>query len=637
MGFLNPVFLIAGVAVLVPVVLHLFLRQESKTLTFPAILYLLRTERDHARRIRTQQLLLLLLRATIVVLLVLLGARVHLAGAGGSHDPTALALVLDNSLSTTIIEDGRRRLDTLKAVATRSVAGAGHDDVIWVVRAGAPWEPAIPGGLAQAVAAIDDTEPGHSRGDLNRAVERARALVGQSALPNREVHVFTDLQASAFSGAPAGKGDIPVVVFGAPAGEHTNRGIARISFGDGLPPLAGRLTEAAVSIAGGEPGDTVGVRLHVNGRVRAAARAPAGATVRLPAGPFPPGRVEGFAEIDPDPLTADDRRYFAFTVRDPTPVALLGPAPFFLAEALAVLEESGRISPGDVARAATLVSMGGEGLERRGVTRSAFVVPLADPALLPALNRRLAAAGIPYRYDAGTTEGARVTSSELPFDLGDLDIRRHFPIVATDPVAPSVPTGTLAALSTGDPWILASGTATGPYVLLASPLDEESTSLPVSAAMIPLLEWAIEHGSGAGAGPKSVIAGLHFRPPATATAVRTPDGRRHPVDGDQPFPATATAGFHRVFAGDSLLATIPVNPPILETDLKPAAPSAVRRAIPGVTAIVDDASSWSRHIFRAGRGPEPWRPLAALLLALLMVETVVAASRALRTPRVNSG
>ena len=627
MGFLNPLFLLVGAVVLVPIFLHLFYRQESRTFTFPAIRYLLRTERDHARQIRTQQLLLLLLRAAIVILLVLLGARIHFPGAGGSHDLTALALVLDNSLSTTIIEDGKRRFDTLKAVARLSVAGASHDDLIWVVRAGTPWEPAIPGGLARALAAIDATEPGHAHGDLTRAVERARALVGQSALPNREVHVFTDLQASAFTEPPAGEGEIPVVVFAAPAAERRNRGIAAVSFGGGLPPLSGRRTEAAVSIAGGEPGDTVGVRLYIGGRVRAAATAPAGTTVRLPTGPFPPGRVEGYAEIDPDPLTADDRRYFSFTVREPTPVALLGPAPFFVTEALAVLEESHRIALEGAPRAATLISMGGEGLDRRGLTQSAFVIPLADPARLPALNRRLAEAGIPYRYDPGTVQGARITSSELTFELSGLDVRRYFPIVATDPASASA----LATLSSGHPWLVAATAPTGPYVLLASPLDEESTSLPVSAAMIPLLEWAIEHGSGTGAGPRSVTAGLNFRPAPTATAVQTPDGSQHPVDGDQPFLATATAGLYRVLAGDSLLRTIPVNPPAPETDLEPATRSEVRRAISGVAAIVDDASSWSRHIFRAGRGPEPWRPLAVLLLAFLMVETVVAASRALRS------
>ena len=650
MGFLNPLFLLAGAAVLIPIILHLFYRQESKIFTFPAIRYLLRTERDHARQIRTQQLLLLLLRVAIVVLVVILGARIHFPGPGGSHDPTALALVIDNSMSTTIIEDGRRRLDTLKAVARQSVDGANHDDVIWVVRAGTPWEPAIPGGAAQAREAIDAIRPAHGRGDLGRAVARARALVGQSDLPNREVHVFTDLQATAFSEPPASGEDIPVVVFGAAASNTVNRGIGNISFGGGLPPLAGRRTEAAISVVGAGPGDTVGVRLYIDGQVRAAASAPVGATVRLPAGPFPPGQVEGYAEIDPDPLTADDRRYFSFAVREPTPVAVLGTAPIFVAEALAVLEESDRITLGDPGRASTLVSIGGEGLQRRGLTQSAFVAPHPDPAQLPALNRRLAEAGIPYRYEMDTGGGARVSSSDLAMDLSDLEIRRFFrlvPAAALQPdalqgggsatgnaeeAAPASPVaGSVVMLSSGDPWLITATSPAGPYTLLASPLDEESTSLPVSAAMIPLLEWAIERWSGGGDGSGSTTAGSDFRPPAATTTVRTPDGEEYAVDGDQPFLATTVSGFYQPLARDSALTAVPVNPPAAETDLTPASPREVRRAIPGTTAIVDDAAAWSRSIFRSGRGPEPWRALAAVLLILVIIETVVAAARGLRS------
>ena len=245
-----------------------------------------------------------------------------------------------------------------------------------------------------------------------------------------------------------------MIVFGAPPSDPRNRGIGSISFGGGLPPLAGRRTEAAVSVLGDDATDTVGVRLYIDGQVRAAATAPAGATVRLPAGPFPPGRVEGYAEIDPDPLTGDDRRYFAFTVRDPTPVTVLGAAPFFLTEALAVLEESDRIALGGPGRAVTLVSIGGEGIERRGVTQSAFIAPHPDPTQLPALNRRLAEAGIPFRYDSEVTGGARVAVNNLAIDVSELQIRRFFRLVSTG--APGLGgTEPAVTLSSGDPWLTA--------------------------------------------------------------------------------------------------------------------------------------------------------------------------------------
>lgn len=649
MGFLNPAFLLAGLAVAVPVFLHLFYRRESKTFAFPAIRYLLRTERERARQIRTQQLLLLLLRVAAVAVVVLLGARAHFPGPGGSHDATALAVVIDNSASATVIEDGRRRLDLLKEVARRSAEGAGPDDVIWVIRAGAPWRAATPGNAAQAVAAIDETRPSHGRGELLRAVARAQALVAQSDLPAREVHLITDLQATAFAegegrswGAERALGDrddsadVPVVVFGAPAAGVRNRGIAGVVFGGGLAPLAGRRTEAAISVTGGGPGDTVGVRLYVDGLVRGAARAPAGATVRVPAGPFPTGRVEGWAEIDPDPLTADDRRYFSFAVRNPTPVAVLGDAPLFVRTAAAVLAENGRIALESAARAATLVSAGGEGLDGRTPDQAVVAYPVADAVRLPALNRRLADAGIPFRYVDRGDGGSRVARASLPVEVEGLTVSRYFVMESTGAAPPREagsaggfrgPASTVVAeLANGDPWLLAGAGPAGPYVLIASPMDEASSGLPVSAAMVPALEWAVDRWTGAGPGATAVAAGDPIRPPPTATAVRDPNGVEHPVDGDQPFHATAVAGLYRAVRGDSVLETFAVNAPAPETDLAPLDRGALRQLLPGAVAVVSDPESWPGAIFRAGRGPEPWQALAALLLVLLVVESGVAAS-----------
>ena len=58
MGFLSPIFLLAGLAVAVPLILHLFHRHDAKKMVFPALQYLLRTEKEHARTSRLRQLLL---------------------------------------------------------------------------------------------------------------------------------------------------------------------------------------------------------------------------------------------------------------------------------------------------------------------------------------------------------------------------------------------------------------------------------------------------------------------------------------------------------------------------------------------------------------------------------------------------
>ena len=285
------------------------------------------------------------------------------------------------------------------------------------------------------------------------------------------------------------------------------------------------------------------------------------------------------------------------------------------------------------ARAATLVSAGGQGLEQRRPDQAAFVFPVSDAARLPALNRRLAEAGIPFGTPSGRRRGA-AGRDRTSRGAGGAVRFRYFD------VEPAGGGGTLddgaatvvAAFSNGDPWLVTGDAPAGPYVLLASPLDEASSELPVSAAMVPLLEWAVDRWAGGGAGLARVSAGDPVRPPPTASVVRDPDGAEHPVDGDQPFPATPVAGFYRALDGDSVVETFAVNAPAAETSLAPIDGGGLRQAVPGVVAVERDADSWSGVIFRAGRGPEPWRFLAVLLLALLLVESSVAASTRIFRP-----
>ncbi|MDH3223385.1 MAG: BatA domain-containing protein, partial [Gemmatimonadota bacterium] len=578
MGFLNPLFLLAGGLTLVPILLHFFYRQESKTFQFPAILYLLRTERDHAKQIRTQQLMLLLVRIALLILLVLAGARIHFPGPGGAHEATALALILDNSTSTTVVEEGSLLLDRLKAAARESALAAGHDDLLWVISAGTHWETAAPGSGQDALRHIDDVEPGHGRGDLDAALRRAMALVGQSDLPGKEIHLFTDLQASAFSGGTIGDGSIPVVVYRPPEPELDNRGIGSVIVGGGLPPLAGRRTEAVVQVLGGRPGDTVGVRLYIDDEVRAATRAPVGSDVRLPIGPFPTGRITGFAEIDPDRLAADDRFYFTLSVRDPTPVAAVGDGPMFVAEALSVLEDDGRILRTGPGASRAILSAGGAGLGGRDRTQSAIVYPLADEARLPALNRALVEAGVPFRYELPEGTGGRVSESGVPGALTELEIYRYYRLSRLEDEG-----GVFAAtLSNGDPWIVSGRSASGPYVLFASPFDETSTTLPISAGMIPVLEWAVEEGT-LGPPSRDFLAGEPYLPPSGTSHVAAPDGALIAIDGNRPLTATREAGLYEARRLDESLEYAAANPPPAEGDLTRLTDRDLGRILPGLS------------------------------------------------------
>ena len=190
MGALSPMFLATAVAIGVPIFIHLFQRHETRRVSFPALRYLERTEREHARQIKLRQLILLLARVAVLLLVVGAGARLFFKGRGTAHPPTAVVIVLDNSMSSGLVVGEARVLDRLKGIAHRSIEGASDEDRFWVLRAGEPWLPALPGDAADARAAIDDTQPTDAHGALAAAIERAAGLLAASGFDHQDIRCF---------------------------------------------------------------------------------------------------------------------------------------------------------------------------------------------------------------------------------------------------------------------------------------------------------------------------------------------------------------------------------------------------------------------------------------------------------------
>lgn len=642
MGALEPLFLLAGALVGVPLLLHLVQRHEGHRLPFPALRYLQRTERDHARRIRSRQILLLLLRVAVVVGLVSAGARLFVRGRGSEHPPTALALVLDNSMSSGRIVGEHSVLDGLKSLALRSLNDATEADLIWVLRAGEPWAPLAPSSPEEARRLVQGTEPTDARGDLTAALARGAALVSASGLPAREIQLLSDLQANAFADTTAPAGAVPAVVWtgsaadvGGPSGGATagNRSLVSLVLGGGLPPLVGERADVTVRLADASAGDTlpVAVRLVVDDQVRGAGTALPGAATSLALPAAPSGWVRGYADIDPDALRADDRRYFAFRGRPAPAVAVAGDPGVFVREAVAVLAGSGRVAPHPAGDADLLVSAAGEGLDGLPDGGAVLLVPPADGSVLPALDRRLQEAGIPWRLErsgaggSGAPGGAVLSGESLPESLSGVRVHQWYSLVPT--ASPGATTGRTLARIGARPWAVEGTDARGRrYLLLASSLDAASSSLPVSPAMVRFVAWITGEWAAAGSGAEDHLAGVPLEAPPAATAVRLPSGERLPLDETRTVRATGQAGFYTFLAGDSVVAVEAVNPPPRESDLTPLPTRRLREAVGSGVVPVGRTSAWAREIFRRRRGRELWRGLLLGVLALLVLEGAVAAA-----------
>jgi hypothetical protein len=107
--FLHPLYLFGLLAASLPILIHLLNRRRMKRIRFPAVRFILLSQKRISRSYRLRHWLLLALRTLAVILLVLLLANpIFQTGAGlfAGGGSVSLVVLLDNSLSMTWSGDG---------------------------------------------------------------------------------------------------------------------------------------------------------------------------------------------------------------------------------------------------------------------------------------------------------------------------------------------------------------------------------------------------------------------------------------------------------------------------------------------------------------------------------------------------
>jgi hypothetical protein len=633
MGVLSPWLLALGLGMAVPLLLHLFQRHQGPRVIFPALRYLRRAEKESARRVKLRQWLLMLLRIAVVLLLALAAARPFLLGAGSAHEPAAVVIVLDNSLSTSAVIEDERVLDGLRARALETLGNAGPDDRFWLLRAASPSEPALSGDALATAQRVRETEATSASADLRGALARARAILAAGAGGRAaEIHVLSDLQATELRGLESVGAAPPLLLWSPRSDPPANRAVVDVALAGGMAPLAGTRTQLVAQVGGhGAEADSLSVRLFIGDRLAAAGSTRAGSAVVLSLPAREAGLLRGRVETDADALHADDQRFFVARVVPPPAVAAPG-ASLFLQDALEVMAQAGRVRLGAAAADVVLLS-GTRPLPPIRSTGTLVIVPPASAVELPALNRQLAAAGIAWSYGPGAPGGSGRFASADSTDALQRSLQqvRLATTYALAPRAAQSADSILLRTQEGAAWAVRGELrGGGRFLLLGSPLDAEATSIPTSAAMIPLLDRIVGAWAAAAAERLEVAAGERVALPPTATRVLRPDGVTEPVSGAA-LTAPPLAGIYEVYAGESLLTAFAVNPPAAESDLRRARTAAAREVFGGWdVTLAETAAEWRRAIFQARLGLELWRPLLFALIALLVIEGAAAAAGARR-------
>jgi hypothetical protein len=597
-SFLAPWFLALGAAAVVPLLIHLLRRRIGLQVDFPAARYLARAERDHSRTMRMRNLLLMLLRVAAVLLLALAASRPTARLAGAGHSPTALAIVLDNSMSSSVVENGAPLLSRFKEMANSVLATATPEDRVWLVTA----DGVVRGGSPNAISdELDRVRALSGAGSVHDAVARALATVEASGMPARQVAVLTDGQRTEWTVPVQTRGESPVLVWAPSTIAPLNRAVLAAE------ARPSRWTPRGIVGARAQSDDSTTYRMGLGERTLARGTIAPGEEAIVRAAPSERGWTAGVIEIEPDELVADNLRHFAMWI-GPAPTVTVTPgAGAFARDAIDVLRSTDRVTEGSGIQISSADEAG---------TLPALIFPPADPVRLGAANRALERLGVPWRFGASRHEAGLARGDQLR----DVAVTQRYELVPH-----GVPDAETLAVVGRQPWIV-SGTG---YVLVGSPLNPTATALPVTASFLPWFADAIATRLNAEPGAvRHATPGQRVARPVSVDALESASGNRTALSGSA-FDAPAASGVYFMVRGSRRVGALVVNAQPDESRLERwSAGDLGARVVSAGARVVTDGDEWVRDAFAGVARRSLVVPLLIVLLLVLAVETLAAAGAA---------
>ena len=194
--FLYPAFLVGLLAASLPILIHLLNRRRLQRIQFPAVRFILLSQKRISRSYRLRHWLLLALRTLAVVFLVLLLANpIFQTGAGlfAGGGPVSLVLLLDNSLSMTWSGDGNG-FKQAKEAARLLISALNDGDRAALVPTSITGKETIrlKGQKDVLLREVDAVEIADGTANLTAALDKAYELLSAPA-GQKEIRLITDM------------------------------------------------------------------------------------------------------------------------------------------------------------------------------------------------------------------------------------------------------------------------------------------------------------------------------------------------------------------------------------------------------------------------------------------------------------
>lgn len=197
MNFLYPLFLIAGISILIPIILHLFNFRKFQKVYFPNIQFLEQLKINTKKSAKLQQWAILLTRIALLLAAVFAFAQPFLNRPSATQLNKVAVLYLDNSMSMAYANSQKSNYSKAQEAAIQFIQQnstinniiIAHNDQIQLSNVLTPNE---------AIAAIQNIDYSAQGFSMDKLIQQLQLSVQQLNHIFYNIHIFTDVPLTAF-------------------------------------------------------------------------------------------------------------------------------------------------------------------------------------------------------------------------------------------------------------------------------------------------------------------------------------------------------------------------------------------------------------------------------------------------------
>jgi len=331
--FLNPWFVVGGLAAGIPIIIHLIHKRQAQKVFFGTLRFLKLSNQRTSRRRKVEDLFLLLLRCLALMLLTLALMKPFIKSGGfGTGGKSRAVVILDNSYSMATREEKTSRFEVAKEMAATILEVMSKGDFVGLVP-GFPTksQPDMPleENLQKISREIMRYGLTQGRAELSGCLARAEAMLKDIAAANMEIYILSDLQRNSWSPLqkPAMKKLPNIILVNCGSGTPRNLALTNVAIrGKSMVKSVPVMIEGKIKSYSPQP-ETPLVTLYIDGEKKAQRSAqvsPGAESTVLFTYVFDKAGIHtGRLALEPDALPLDNERHFKCEIKDKIEVLIV--------------------------------------------------------------------------------------------------------------------------------------------------------------------------------------------------------------------------------------------------------------------------------------------------------------------------